>query len=291
MYCSACGVQNSDGATHCVNCGSHLTEAIPQGIPVEPPVMASPKTSGLAIASLVLGIFSLLCFPFAGIAAIICGIIALVKINTHQLKGTGFAIAGIVIPVIMVPFMLAILMPALSQVRHIAQRVVCGTNLKGLSTAMIVYMNDYDDMLPADHWCDLLIEKADVSPKSFICPDSDAIEGESSYAMNANLLGKHSGKIPPEAVLFFETDKGKGPGPRDTPITARRFNEFLNKHGMGCKPDILVYKGRFNQIGGPSDVLLRHNENGRPGCNIVFADGHTEFVTEDRIATLKWTAE
>ena len=36
-------------------------------------------------------------------------------------------------------------MPTLGNVKCRAQRVICGTNLKGLGTAMIVYANDYDD--------------------------------------------------------------------------------------------------------------------------------------------------
>jgi len=65
------------------------------------PVMAGanvrPKTCGLATASLVLGLFSLLVFP--AIAAVICGIVALVKISKAKgaLAGTGRAIAGLVL--------------------------------------------------------------------------------------------------------------------------------------------------------------------------------------------------
>jgi prepilin-type processing-associated H-X9-DG protein len=53
----------------------------------------------------------------------------------------------------------------------------------------------------------------------------------------------------------------------------------------------MVYKDRFNQLGGPEDVALHHNDNGQLGCNIAFADGHTEFVSKDRIADLQWTAD
>lgn len=100
--------------------------------------------------------------------------------------------------------LLAILMPALSKVKKIAQRVVCGTNLKGLGTAQTVYANDYDDEYTVqgqggahtwdrrtNGWLDankdwriaspitvgaslyLLVREADVSPKSFVCPSSD----------------------------------------------------------------------------------------------------------------------
>lgn len=56
-----------------------------------------PKTSALAIWSLVLGILSLLCFTiFAAIPGVICGHKALSKIKNSggTLTGQGMAIAG-----------------------------------------------------------------------------------------------------------------------------------------------------------------------------------------------------
>ena len=185
----------------------------------------------------------------------------------------------------------AILMPALNKTKKIAQRVVCGTNLKGLSIAMVVYCNDYDDVLPTENWCDLLIEEADVSPKSFVCPDSDAIEGESSYALNKNIAGKNLGQLPADVVLYFETDKGIGVGPRNTSITTRRHYAFVNEFSNVYDEGTMVYKDRFNQLGGPEDLALHHNDNSQLGCNIAYADGHTEFVTADRIADLRWNPD
>ncbi|MHC4927795.1 MAG: H-X9-DG-CTERM domain-containing protein [Planctomycetota bacterium] len=180
---------------------------------------------------------------------------------------------------------LAILMPALSRTKRIAERVVCGTNLKGLATALIVYANDYDDILPSENWCDVLIEEVDVSPKSFVCPQSDAIEGECSYAMNENVVGKNMGKFPADVVLVFETDKGREDGPRNASIKTRKHYGFLGNY---YDEDTMVYKGRFNQTGGSEDVVCHHNNSGQQGCNIMFADGHVEFVTKDRIANGPW---
>jgi len=64
----------------------------------EPPPVPIVKTSGLAIASLVLGILSFFCLGFlTGIPALILGIIALSKIgkSTGTLKGQGIAVAGL----------------------------------------------------------------------------------------------------------------------------------------------------------------------------------------------------
>ena len=266
MYCSKCGVENSDGSTHCVNCGSILMD-VPQqpGTQAEQVMAVKPQTSRLAIASLVMGLLCLtfILWPLLFLPAIICGIIALVKISNNKpcLKGTGLAVTGIVIPAVMIIFipiiamLLAIMMPALAKTKMIAQRVVCSTNMQGLSTAMIVYMNDYDDKYPTpEQWCDLLMQEADVSPKSFQCPLDP--EGAFSYAINENLYKIEYNKLPPhQMVAIFEASLGR------------------------------------NGVGGSDDLVMRHDQNQRGGCNIAFADGHVEFVTEDRIGDLQWTVE
>jgi hypothetical protein len=99
--------------------------SIPQGFPPleTPPPMSSPTeapvfqpaqpygssvnnivpppraTDGLAIASLVLGLLTLLCCGvFTGIPAIICGHISLLKVSRNpNLQGKGMAIAGLVL--------------------------------------------------------------------------------------------------------------------------------------------------------------------------------------------------
>lgn len=233
------------------------------------PAAASPaKTSNLAIASLIMGLTSLvICvlWPILALPAIFCGVAALIKISRSNgsLKGNAFAITGIVIPVVMLffmPFILAILMPALSKTKHIAHRSVCATNLRTLSLAMIIYANDNGDRLPfSDNWSDVLIQKADVSPKSFLCPGDDAVVGQSSYALNRNAAEKHVRKLRPDMVLLFETSAGQ---------TAARH---------------------WNLVGGPESITTEHH-NGE-GCNVVFVDGHTEFIPADRIHTLRWTPD
>ncbi len=249
----------------------------------------SPRTSRLAIASFVMGLLSfIICvlWPILVLPAIICGIIALVKISgsNGKLKGTGFAITGIILPAVMavlLPFLAmfaAIMMPALAKAKDVAQRTVCATNLRGLSCAMTVYANDYNDQLPpAEKWCDLLITKADVSPKSLVCPDSDAVEGESSYAININAIGKKLDELPADMVLLFETDAGKEAGPRTEIINTRASHP--------------VYPKRWNQAGGSQIMRTEHEQNGQPGCNVVFADGHTEYVSGGALQKLRWTVE
>ena len=248
MYCPKCGTQNPEGAQVCSSCSAVLTP-----ISAQPPISPD-KTSGLAIASLVLAIISPFTCFISAIPAIILGIVALVKISksASQLKGTGLAVTGIALPVVLVSvvaMLMGILMPALARTRQIAFRMVCGQNMSGLGKAMLIYANDYDDIFPtSSKWCDLLIEHADVTPAMFRC--RGAYEGPCNYAMNKNMENFDKGNAPPDMVVLFETHPG------------------------------------WNQVGGP-EILTTENHQG-DGCNVLFADNTVRFVKTKDIHKLKW---
>jgi len=212
IYCSRCGVENADRADVCSGCGFILAGSSPA-----PPAGAvEGKTCGLAI--------------------------------------TSFAIAGIsvsaVYMLVILPMVMAIMLPALSRTKTMAQRIVCATTLKGLGTAMYVYASDYDDKLPtADKWCDLLTLHMDVNPASLRCASTPM--GSFSYALNENLVGRSMKDVSPNVVMLFEADAGP------------------------------------NAVGGPEMLVSDRHE----GCNIVFTDGHVEFIKESGIGNLKWTVE
>ncbi|NIP28723.1 MAG: DUF4190 domain-containing protein [Phycisphaerae bacterium] len=248
MYCPKCGTQNPDVALVCSSCSAVLSDVS------TPRQMPAPKTSGLAIAALVLGILSPFTCYISAIPAIIMGIVALVKIpqSGGQLKGSGLAITGIVLPVALlplVPCLMGILMPALARIRQVAFRMVCGENMSGLGRAMLIYANDYGDEFPTQtEWCDLLMKYADVPREGFRC--KGALKGPCNYAMNKNVWNFSRGDTPPDMVVLFETHPG------------------------------------WNQVGGP-EILTTDNHQGE-GCNVLFADNHVEFVKTEDIGKLKW---
>jgi hypothetical protein len=93
MYCPRCSAANVDGAPFCAACGSVFVGA--------PSEAGEPVRKGLAIAALVLGLLSiptLGCLGIGALAAVILGIVALVKANRepHLYGGKGLAIGGIV---------------------------------------------------------------------------------------------------------------------------------------------------------------------------------------------------
>ena len=118
-----------------------MNETIPPTIGIAP----QPKTSVLAIWSLVLGILSLTCFSIlTAIPGVICGHQALSKIrrSSGEMTGQGMAIAGLVTgylgiawAIIFIPLMMAIAIPNFVQARTTAQANACINNLRQIDAA------------------------------------------------------------------------------------------------------------------------------------------------------------
>lgn len=131
----------------------------------------------------------------------------------QKMKKKGFTLVELLVVIAIIAMLLAILMPALSKVRLLAQRLMCGTNITGIGKAMLAYSSDdkYDSFPVAGSanatwnrgtggvegvdsfdWRNvifeetttthtvtlnahlyLLVKYADVPAEQFICPGSD----------------------------------------------------------------------------------------------------------------------
>jgi hypothetical protein len=113
--------------------------------PFPPTTPPTPKSSALAIWSLVLGILSLTCFwLFTAIPAVICGHMAVSRIKRSGglIEGRGLALAGMItgyvsigLSIFIIPMMLAIAIPNFVKARQIAQQNLCINNLRQIDAA------------------------------------------------------------------------------------------------------------------------------------------------------------
>lgn len=216
-----------------------------------------PRTSGLAIASLVCGILAFLCVgPCASLPGLILGIIALSAVAASRggLTGRGLAIAGTALSVLnLLLFTLivsAILLPALGAARRQAREVSCQVNLRQLGLSVMMYANDNKDNLPdASQWCDSL-QGYTGDGKVFRCLAAPL--SKCGYAFNKNLSGVSMPniKVPGNTVLLFESDAG------------------------------------WNASGDQGAMIARPRHPG--GFIILFADGHVETVPRERLPKLIW---
>ena len=118
-------------------------------IPPTMSVTSQPKTSALAIWSLVLGIlgvlFLLVCIsPLFAIPAVICGHLAYsrIKRSNGTLEGQGLALAGLItgyvsigLSLLLIPLMAAIAIPNFVKARSTAQANACINNLRQIDAA------------------------------------------------------------------------------------------------------------------------------------------------------------
>lgn len=128
----------------------------PSPPPLPPLGQTAGQTKGLATASFILGLTSLVVGVLTGIPAIICGHIAHNRSRRlpAQYGGAGLAIAGLVMGYIglmvtvLVVTMAAMLLPALSKAKERAQRIQCVNNLKQVGLGFKLWGLDHQDQFP-----------------------------------------------------------------------------------------------------------------------------------------------
>src|SRR5664279_1951846 len=156
------------------------------------PAAAPPKTSRLAVTSLVLGCLGVLTCGITSLVGLVLGIIALVRINKSkgQLGGQGLALAGTIVSaafLLLVPIPAAMLLPALAKAKQKAHGIQCMNNVKQLNLGLIMYADDHKNL----------------------CPQGKPGQ-RCHYAFNARLVGHEQKDVqaPAQTVLIFETDGG-----------------------------------------------------------------------------------
>jgi len=64
------------------------------------------------------------------------------------MKRKGFTLVELLVVIAIIALLMGILMPALAKVRAIAQRMICGSNLRGIGSSMLVYAEDNEGVYP-----------------------------------------------------------------------------------------------------------------------------------------------
>jgi hypothetical protein len=156
-----------------------------------------PPQAGLAIASLILGLLSLVCAgPLTGLPAIITGHLALSRVRRApaQYGGKGLAVAGLALGYFSFLFTLLVIAlvislrtqarfsPARNQPGGSAPSIQCVNHLKQIGLAARLYANDHADYFPKDF---LTMSNELASPKILWCPaDSSKTRAETWAALS-----------------------------------------------------------------------------------------------------------
>jgi competence protein ComGC len=249
--------------------------------------------------------------------------------GNHFKLNRGFTIWELLCIVLIILFLAAIMMPSLNKVKKISSRVVCGTNLKGLGTAASVYANDYDDWFPElpgeGEWSKklgfaydmekpdfgkdgaqrltgrtisaswyLLVREADVSPKSFVCHESNQTAfGYEYYSSSENFTTYWDFGDDPYKHVSYSMHNPYGRFPTKGASSASfGFAGDMSPwfdHGDIVPPNInnrewwkavTLLPPYFSDSSISREKIMQANSipHHREGQNVTFADGHSEYV-------------
>ena len=258
-----------------------------------------PRTSGMATASLVLGICSIIFSILTALPALILGTVALVKINNSagRLKGSGLAIGGIVTGAVLTLISVPLLLPAISAAREAAFRNVSLNNMKLIGLALQQHV-DMQRSFPAAGGGEG--RGAQLSWRVHILPYMEQASLYEQFHLDEPWDSEHNRKLIPQMPNEFKDPAGKlpegktaylavtGPGTafgdgRDRPT----ISDFKN----GITKTVLIVEAdadeavtwtkpedwQFDPVN-PKRGLGKH----RPGGFVVgFADSHTDFINND----------
>jgi len=238
------------------------------------PEHAMPKTSGLATASLILGILGVITFGITAIVGLILGILGLnaIRESRGRLKGQGLATAGIAVSGICLAFGLVggilagMLLPALGKARAEARKMKCASNLRNIAQAMNLYLMKYGDTsmyaIPAhsfrgDCWLASLYWTGMVEePKIFLCPgtsDAGRIPSRQPPDLSA------AGAVPADAVSYAGLCLGL------TGARSHRNTKWYSDSTISVASVLACDDNEGSQ-----------NHSG--GMNVVYFDTHVDFA-------------
>jgi prepilin-type N-terminal cleavage/methylation domain-containing protein len=194
------------------------------------------------------------------------------------MKRKGFTLIELLVVIAIIALLMGILMPALSKARQLAIRLLCGTQLKGIGAAMVVYAADMEDEYPVAGgvgatWVQNgIIHRWDAPAEAAAFGITAATPGKATITSSFFLLTKFAKVTPKQFVC-------KGDGAIEFKLTNQttrlRDLALAWDFGRGRNPD-RIYPGGYCSYSyqmpyavSPTDVTnYRIIEGSKPGMPV-----------------------
>jgi prepilin-type N-terminal cleavage/methylation domain-containing protein/prepilin-type processing-associated H-X9-DG protein len=221
---------------------------------------------------------------------------------------SGFTLIELLVVIAIIAILAAILFPVFAQARDKARQATCQSNLKQLGTAIMMYVQDYDEsyplysMFPSEtpHWYDMInpyIKAQNFTSSIFYCPSvgKKSIGGNEAAGYGVNYL--HVIQYPPQfnwgKQLKWYTARNDGPArmaslgrPADTFMITDTEQDCGPNQGSGWAAiycPLELPKGPSWAAGACVDKSWGLAKRHAGGGNYLMADGHNKWMRRDGV--------
>lgn len=231
-------------------------------------------------------------------------------------KNSGFTLIELLVVIAIISILAAILFPVFARARENARRVSCISNLKQMGTAVMMYVQDYDEMYPPRgisstatppdghfwytgswFWPQLLYSYHKDN-EVFFCPSTpdEKRKSDNRAAPFAGNYGANGLIMPPETYNYPYVRMAAihSPSSKYLIMDAGTYSIAPDRMEDGSSGNIKNPSGNQNYLPGTgslgivgdtvskpiSEKLQADYESGRHfhGVNVAFADGHVKWL-------------
>jgi prepilin-type N-terminal cleavage/methylation domain-containing protein/prepilin-type processing-associated H-X9-DG protein len=227
----------------------------------------------------------------------------------RTLHRSGFTLIELLVVIAIIAILAAILFPVFAQARDKARQATCVGNVKQIGTAMMLYVQDYDDTYPiystwpreAVHWYDMInpyVKAKDFKSSIYVCPSvaRRVAGGNSGAGYGVNYL--HVIQYPKEfnytgTVKLWDQSRHTGPArmarlgrPAETIMLADAETDCGPNVGTGwaavyCPMDMVAGEAWSKPFCIDTTYALPKRHAG--GGVYLMADGHAKWMRRDAV--------
>lgn len=216
------------------------------------------------------------------------------------MKRRGFTLIELLVVIAIIAILAAILFPVFARAREAARATACKSNLKQMGSAVMMYVQDYDETLPFQYNLGASTPRYPTNGTELLNTDNWGVAGDllMPYIKNRQVFGCPSSNKPTTGgnwryehdygwnTTMFLSNSGYAMAnlqtPADMVFTADTYWEWLQA-GTWTEQCGSGYQGGPNGWGGTGAGRFKSRHSGM--LNVLWGDGH---VSATKISRLKY---